>query len=97
MEKHYPLCNQDISVSVFMNIADWYNLMDDLIGNGMKMGEDFCRFDTDYLIESIYRYPNVRRDLDLGVGWLTGRCVDWDVYVWWTDEHQRQAYQRMSM
>ena len=74
-----------------MNIDDWYDLTDDLIGNGLKMGEDFCRFDTDYLIESMYRHSGRRNNLDLGVGWLKGKCVDWDVYVWLTDDNQGQA------
>ena len=55
------------------------------------MGEDFCRFDTDYLIESMYRHSGRRNNLDLGVGWLKGKCVDWDVYVWLTDDNQGQA------
>ena len=87
METYYPLCNQDISVTVYMNIADWNDLIvrGDLIGNGLKMGEDFCRFDTDYLVESMYRHSGGRNNLDLGVNWLKGRCVDWDVYMWLTD------------
>jgi hypothetical protein len=91
MEKYYPLCNLDISVRVYMNAADWFDLMEDLIGNGLKMGEDFCRFDTDYLIDSMYSHSNGRKNLDFGVDWLRGRCVDWDVYVWLTDDHQGQA------
>ena len=68
MEKYYPLCNQDISVSVFMNISDWYDYIDDLIKNGLKMDEDFCRFDTDHLIEPMYRCPDEctwRKNLNL--------------------------------
>lgn len=94
MEKYYPLCNQNISVSVFMNISDWYDYIDDLIKNGLKMDEDFCRFDTDHLIEPMYRCPDEctwRKNLNLGVGWLKGRYIDGYVYVWLTDENQGEA------
>ena len=57
MEKHYPLCNQDISVRVYMNGSDVYDLIDDLIENGLKMGEDFACFNAIDLVDDMYRYP----------------------------------------
>ena len=46
MEKYYPLCNQDISVRVYMNGADWYDLVEGLIENDLKMYEDFVYFNA---------------------------------------------------
>ena len=93
MEKHYPLCNQDISVGVFMDCDDCYDLIDDLIENGLKMGEDFSYFDSDYLFDLMYCYPDEctwRKNLDLGVGWLIGRHANnkGDIYVWYNDNYK---------
>ena len=92
MEKYYPLCNQDISVSVFM-CSGFKDLIDDLIENGLKIGEDFGYFDSDYIVDLMYRYPDEctwRKNLDLGVGWLKGRRVNntRDIYVWYNDNYK---------
>ena len=91
MEKYYPLCNKDISVRVYMNGNDCYDLIDDLIENGLKMGEDFGCFDASDLY--YYMYPDEctwRKNLDLGVGWLKGRRSNkiGDICVWYNDNDQ---------
>ena len=93
MEKYYPLCNKDISVSVFMNGDEMYDLIDDLIENGLKMSEDFGYFDSNYLVDLMYCYPDEftwRKDLDLGVGWLKGIHANkiGDIYVWYNDNYK---------
>ena len=93
MEKYYPLCNQDISVSVFMNGDDFYDLIDDLIENGLKMGEDFGCFDASNLADDMYRYPDEctwRKNLDLGVNWLKGRHSnnEGSIFVWYNDNYK---------
>jgi len=93
MEKHYSRCNQDISVSVYMVGSDVYDLIDDLIENGLKMGEDFGYFDAIDLYFDMHRYPDectLRENLDLGVGWLKGRRSNniGDIYVWYADNKQ---------
>ena len=94
MEKHYPLCNQDISVSVFMG-GDFNDLIDDLIENGLKVGEDFACFDASDLIDDMYRYPDEciwRKNLDLGVGWLKGRHSnnEGSIFVWYNDDYKEK-------
>lgn len=95
IEKNYPLCNQDISVSVYMNGGDCYDLMGDLIENGLKKGEDFVCFDTDYLVDLKYCYPDKftwRKNLDLGAGWLKGRHsnIRGDIYVWYNHDYKEK-------
>ena len=95
MEKYYPLCNQDISVRVYMNGGDCYRLMDDLIENGLRKGKDFVCFDADYLFDLMYCYPDkypLRKNLDLGVDWLKGRYSNnrGDIYVWYNDAYKEK-------
>ena len=89
MEKYYPICNQDISVRVYMAGNDVYDLIEDLIENGLKIDKDFVYFDASDLAFDIE--CTWRKNLDFGVGWLEGRCVNEYVYVWWTDDNQGQA------
>lgn len=95
MEKYYPLCNQDISVRVYMNGDDCYDLIDDFIENGLKKGDDFVCFDANYLVDLMYRYPDEftwRKNLDFGVVWLKGRHSNniGDIYVWYNDDYKEK-------
>jgi hypothetical protein len=65
IEKYYPLCNQDISVRVYMAGNDVYNLLGDLIKNGLKIGKDFNCFDASDLAFDIE--CTWRKNIDLGV------------------------------
>ena len=92
MEKYYPLCNQDISMSVLMG-GDFYDLIDDLIENGLKIGEDFGCFDASDLYYDMYRNSDEctwRTNLDLGAGWLKGRRSNkiGDICVWYNDNYK---------
>jgi hypothetical protein len=93
VEKHYPLSNQNISVSVFMNGDDCYDLIADLIENGLKRSEDFVWFDSNDLFDLMCCCPDEwawRKNLDLGVDWLKGRHANeiGDFYVWYADNKQ---------
>ena len=93
MEKYYPLCNKDISVSVFMNGDDCYDLIADLIENGLKRSEDFVWFDANDLFDLMCCYPDEwawRKNLNLGVAWLKGRPANeiGDFYVWYNDNYK---------
>jgi hypothetical protein len=88
METYYPLCNQDISVRVYMAGNDVYDLLEDLIENGLKMGEDFVYFDATDLAFDIE--CTWRKNLSLGVGWLRGRRSNkiGDICVWYNDNYK---------
>ena len=88
METYYPLCNQNISVRVYMAGSDVYDLMDDLIENGLKMNEDFVHFDASDLAFNIE--CTWRKTLSLGVDWLKGRRSNkiGDICVWYNDNYK---------
>ena len=80
MEKYYPLCNQNISVRVYMAGNDVYELIEDLFKNGLKIGQDFVHFDASDLVFDIK--GTWQKNLNFGVDWLKGQCIDEYVYVW---------------
>ena len=81
LNKHGGECNGKITVGCYMG-GDIYEVMDELVENGMKFLDDFEFIDAvSYLTFDPEKqaYP---RNIKQRVDWLKGRYVNGYVYVW---------------